>query len=145
MVSPSGSDQRFLSWEEASCRRLSPIGTFLSMLGVRGRLYLLQQGSPLDVWTLPDSYSQVESPAWSTPGLVFRPDQVGPALVWNPPELCEQSLAGPCLKTVVKVGSPGWSSPGSVFRPDQCDQFWERTYGVTPKSSMPGAWVEGQP
>ena len=73
-----------LSWEEAVCRRLSPIGTPLSSAGSEGRALTSAAGIPLDGWTLPDSYSQVESPAWSTPGSVFRPDPVGPVLAWKP-------------------------------------------------------------
>ena len=72
-VSPSGSDPRSLSrGEEADPHRHPSLP-----LGVRGGLYLLEQGSPLEGGTLSDSYRQNECPAWSTPWSVFRPDPVG--------------------------------------------------------------------
>ena len=36
-------------------------------------------------------------------------------MVWTPPALCQTTLAGPCLTTVVRAVSPGWSSLGSFL------------------------------
>ena len=79
---------------------------------------------------MPDSYSQGERPAWSTPGSVFRPEPVGSVLAW---------------KTASTVQArTHWNLP------DNCSQGWGSSLVFTRVSfqAWPGVtslWMAGRP